>query len=336
MGDRSRKPWVALGLISSLVGSCAPSEPQPTVPKQAAPGVELAAPAVSAYMGPARGHGIMGGVHPTKMADALRAAGLDVAHLPPLETLAPGPKQKVMRTFSQALGIPCLSCHAENDFTADTRRKRVTRRMWNEITRVVAMRDGSPVYCDSCHEHALFHLDRTSPKTVAQYMSNEMVGQLRRIDGRTHDCTTCHGEPPDFHLLDTWKEHASPVIDGAKVPPSVSVSKGPALTPSWPTEGPRAPEDCGAGSSDCPLRAWMHGTIVPDLLAHGNRAALAEALDRTADFAPDDASFAELAHAASAAAREGDEAKLAKACSACHAAFKSEWRAKHRTQGPTR
>lgn len=64
--------------------------------------------------------------------------------LPPLEALEPGPKQKVMRTFTTALGIPCLGCHAESDFAAETQRKRVAKRMWNELVRVLQMSDGAP------------------------------------------------------------------------------------------------------------------------------------------------------------------------------------------------
>lgn len=52
--------------------------------------------------------GPMEGVRPIGMAGALAAAGLDVRNLAPLEQLTPAQKQKVMRTFTESLGVPCL------------------------------------------------------------------------------------------------------------------------------------------------------------------------------------------------------------------------------------
>src|SRR3954467_4762947 len=100
-------------LVTIVTAACAASRDPAAAPATArAPsGVELATPAVTAYLGPARGLGAMMGVRPSRMGDALARAGLDVANLPPLESLAPGPKQRVMRTFSEALGLPCLDCH---------------------------------------------------------------------------------------------------------------------------------------------------------------------------------------------------------------------------------
>ena len=77
----------------------------------------------------------------TRMGSALAEAGLDVHDLPPLEQLSAGQKQKVMRTFTGALGIPCLGCHPEESSAADTRR---AKRMYSEIVRPLASRDGEP------------------------------------------------------------------------------------------------------------------------------------------------------------------------------------------------
>jgi hypothetical protein len=292
-------------------------------------GVALATPAVSAYTGPPRGLGVMGGIHPTKMGPALAAAGLDIRHLPPLETLAPGPKQRVMRTFSESLGLPCVDCHAQNDFKADTRRKRVARRMWNEMVRVVAFRDGSAVYCDSCHDGALFHLDRRDTKILAAYMCTEMAERLQRADGRTHDCTTCHGDPPDLNLLETWKSTPAPEIVLHETRAS-----GPVLTPTWPIESPRHPADCGPSSMNCPLAAWMRLTVAPAVRHRADREELPRILERVAAYAPDDPEFVGLANAAAAAARNGNAATLQAACGACHSAFKAKWREHHRTAAP--
>lgn len=142
----------------------------------------------------------------------LQAAGLDPKKLPPLESLDRHQKLRVMRTFTESLGIACVDCHAGVDFAADTRRKRAAKRMWNELTRVVAMPNGDAVYCDSCHQGALFVLDRRDKAKVTDFMSDVFVDKLKRIDGRDHECATCHGDPPDLHFVSTWKESPAPDI----------------------------------------------------------------------------------------------------------------------------
>lgn len=175
---------------------------------------------------PKRGEGTMPGIHATTMAGELAAAGLDPKNLPPLETLDRKRKLRVMRTFTAALGVTCFDCHADGDFAADTRRKRAAKRMYNEITRVFAMESGAPIYCDSCHEKsmftpnlasvhegALFVLDRGDRDRVTDYMNEVFVGKLKRIDGRDHQCSSCHGDPPDFHFISTWKNSPAPNIE---------------------------------------------------------------------------------------------------------------------------
>jgi hypothetical protein len=314
---------LALALVAACSDPPPPVTPAPAERSAGAPaGVALATPAVTAYTGPPRGAGAMPGVRPTKMADALSKAGLDPKNLPPLESLAPGPKQRVMRTFTESLGVPCVGCHAEDDFRADTRRKRVSRRMWDQLVRVLQTDDGQPVYCDSCHTGALFHLDRHDPKVVAAYMGETMVGRLRRADGRTHDCTTCHGDPPDFQLLETWKGRAAPNIVPAGAPS--------ADVPDWPIEGVRAPVDCGPRGETCPLAARMRLAIAPMASRFDDPEALAKALEGVARFAPESPSFVAAAKRAAQAARSRDRAALRAACAGCHAEHKASWRSTHR------
>lgn len=152
-------------------------------------------------------------VVPSAMGARLRAAGLDPKDLPPLETLDRGTKLKVMRTFTESLGVACVDCHAGLDFAADTRRKRVAKRMWNELTRVVALEEGGePAYCDSCHQGDLFVLDRRDRAKVAVFMSEVYDQKLKRTDDRPHDCATCHGDPPDMSFLTKWRESPAPDI----------------------------------------------------------------------------------------------------------------------------
>jgi hypothetical protein len=310
--------WIAA--TCALVACGAPVE-APRV----APSVALATPAVTEYVGPPRGHGAMPGVRASRMAASLSAAGLDIANLPPLETLAPGPKQRVMRTFSEALGLPCVGCHAEDDFTADTRRKRVTKRMWNEIVRVLRTTEGGAVYCDSCHDGAMFHLDRHDTHGVAAYMSEMMVDKLARIDGRPHDCTTCHGDPPDFFVLATWKKTPAPNI-------ALLASSHPnAEEPPLPMPGVRAPESCGIFSKDCPLQRWMRYQVSAAAAARDAKE-LVSALDGTASWKPDaDADrWVAIAKDGARAAERGDIDGALASCRVCHDAFKVAWRERSR------
>jgi len=277
----------------------------------------------------ARTPGPMATVRPTRMGAALAAAGLDVRALPPLESLAPGPKQKVMRTFTESLGIPCLGCHAEDDFPADTRRKRVAKRMYNELVRVLQTQDGQPLYCDSCHDGTLFALDRRDVKVVADYMSGVLVDGLKRVDGRPHDCTTCHDDPPDFHTLTTWKTTTAPDVlarDGSEKRVTVEV-----MEPRLPAPGPRVPESCGKESSLCPLDRWMRLVIAP-AAASGDAAGLVAGLAKVAAMSPDPSwDWARIAQDGADGARRGNVAAATATCGPCHLQYKAPWRERHRT-----
>ena len=279
------------------------------------------------------------------MAESLAATGLDPKNLPPLERLDARTKLRVMRTFSSALGVPCVGCHARDDLAADTRRKRVAKRMWNEIVRVVALENGDPVYCDSCHQGAMFVLDRRDKAKVADFMSDVLVGALKRHDGRDHGCETCHGDPPDLAFVTSWKATPAPDL-------------GPPLAPSPPPAGPtdgsvatvvsaehapvakvpprpppkRASRDCGEKNDPCPLQAWMRKNVATAVAAK-DAAALAVALDRVASFSPDASwRWAEISKRAADAARRGDIAEARKSCQDCHHAYKADWNAKYRAR----
>jgi hypothetical protein len=144
-------------------------------------------------------------VAPSKLDADLRAVGLDPLKLPALDSLDRVTLGRVMKTFTTSLGIACNGCHDLDDFSLPTPRKRVAEKMWNEFARVLETDDGQPLYCDGCHQGRLFLLDRSDKKLIAQYMDDVFVGKLKRIDGKDHDCGTCHGDPPEFHFLDEWK-----------------------------------------------------------------------------------------------------------------------------------
>jgi hypothetical protein len=320
--------------LAGVLVACAPLV---GAPEKAPPAPEIVVPHAPGPMRP---------VHATKMGEAIAAIGLDPKDLPPLETIDAKRRLRLMRTFSDALGVPCVGCHARDDFAADTRRKRVAKRMWNEVVRVLALEGGEPVYCDSCHQGSMFVLDRRDKAKVSDFMSDVFVGTLKRQDGRDHGCETCHGDPPEFAFLTSWKSAPAPDLDPPAIAPATNVAAAsipaassaeaaaqPPVAPPRPSSSSRrAPRECGEKKNPCPLQAWMRKNVAPAVAAK-DAAAPAVALERVATFSPDASwSWAEMSRQAAAAARRGDLAEARKSCQGCHHTYKAEWNAKYRTR----
>ncbi len=203
-------------LIAAGAFACGPKAAPPVTPQAAAhaaavpsgsaPTAVVPGPSPSASGSGAPAPGAMAAVRPTRMGERLAEVGLDVRHLPPLERLTPEQRRKVMGTFADSLGVPCTGCHNEDDFRADTRRKRVAKRMYNEMARLLVLEDGEAVYCDGCHQGKDVVLDRRDKAKVSSFMSDVFVDKLRRFDGQEHDCSTCHGDPPEFAFIAQWKQ----------------------------------------------------------------------------------------------------------------------------------
>jgi hypothetical protein len=301
-----------------------------------------------------RGKGEMKPLTPSRLAASLAAVGLDARNLPPLEQLDKSQRLLVMETFSDSLGIPCSGCHSDPDFRADTRRKRVSKRMWNEIVRGLAFDNGDALYCDSCHNGKLFLLDRSNKDRVADYMSAEFVGRLKRTNGKDHDCGTCHGDPPEFDFLGAWREEPAPdirIVKGASSPALVATvaptaappvsNPGPAPTGTGTVVKPPPPRPppsaaslgpCGDKLNPCPLQKWMRANIAPAITANDTQA-LARALERAAAFSPDGSwRWAEIAKTGAEFARQGDMSAARKSCKGCHELYKPTWKEKYRSR----
>ncbi len=177
-----------------------------------------ATPAVSAPapQGPPSGNGAatfgdenfagpMKPIAATTMEGDLKALGLDPAALPALDQLPPEQLRKVMKTFTKALGARCTDCHVEGDFAAATPRKAIAVGMWNHFVREVSMANGTPVYCDSCHQgHLTPLLDRHDDKALSHWMETNFAKGLNLRSGKKNECKTCHGEPFDGVFLKRW------------------------------------------------------------------------------------------------------------------------------------
>ena len=140
----------------------------------------------------------------TAMATDLQNLGLDLKTLPPLTKLEPDKLRKVMKTFTKALGVKCNDCHNESDYQAMTPMKKITLHMWDDFTRSLAQEDGSPVYCDSCHQGRAKFLDRHDKKALSAWMDKNFVEKLKRRDGKENGCETCHGDPFEGDILARW------------------------------------------------------------------------------------------------------------------------------------
>jgi hypothetical protein len=88
---------------------------------------------------------------------------------------------------------------------------------------------------------------------------------------------------------------------------------------------------CGkSGLPDCPLQAWMKGTLQASLKA-GDLARLGDALDELARAAPHGfEGWAASARSAATAAKGGDVEAVRAQCRACHDQFRSKFRAEMR------
>jgi hypothetical protein len=141
---------------------------------------------------------------PTAMADDLKALGLDLKNLPPIEKLEPRALRGVMKLMAKSLGVKCGDCHQEGDFAAPTRRKKIAAHMWDEFAAKLLVAEGpAPVFCDSCHQGRTVLLDRRDKKALAKWMDDNFVAKLQRKDGKSEECESCHVDM-DMHFLAQW------------------------------------------------------------------------------------------------------------------------------------
>jgi hypothetical protein len=156
----------------------------------------------------------------------LRAVGLDPAHLPELDADAKNlhalpldTRKAVMHSIADSLGVSCDGCHAPAaaadagapfDFPRWTPKKRTARGMWNHFAKDLVFKDGSPLFCDSCHQGKTAFLDRSDAHALREWMHDNFVGKLMKRDGSALTCSSCHGEPFDPEFVDHWPELASP------------------------------------------------------------------------------------------------------------------------------
>lgn len=210
-------------LVSIALAACgggsaeAPPAQAPNAPSASAPHMRQGNGGAST-LGTVAFSGAMKPVVPSAMLADLQAIGLDPKALPPLEKLEPEKLRKVMKTFSKSLGVVCTDCHVENDFRAPTPRKNIAAQMWNQFTSGLTLEDGSPAYCDSCHQGSIGPLlDRKNKKALSAWMDENFVGKLKRRDGKEHSCETCHGDPFEGKFVAAWaKADVKPLPAAAK------------------------------------------------------------------------------------------------------------------------
>ena len=151
----------------------------------------------------------MKGPTPTAFDAQLTAIGLDPANLPPLGKLAPEQLRKVMPLFAKSLGTKCEGCHGAS-FDQRTPEMNVAEQMWNHFSQELTLRDGGPLFCDSCHHGRAKVLDRRDTEKLAVWMDENYATKLARkaIGAQAiraeHACPTCHGEPAEMRFIRFW------------------------------------------------------------------------------------------------------------------------------------
>ena len=114
-----------------------------------------------------------------KIASMLKAGGIDLSKPADLdlETILRSDKKRdaVMESFTIALGVGCTGCHAKSgaqvDYEAETPKKNVAKKMWSELVRGLQKKDGSAIYCDSCHQGSMTFLDRADDRALTTWMT---------------------------------------------------------------------------------------------------------------------------------------------------------------------
>jgi hypothetical protein len=144
-------------------------------------------------------------IKPSTMLADLTALGLAPKNLGPIEKLEPKKLREVMKLLAKATGGKCADCHTEGDFAAPTRRKKIAAKMWDEFVVKLTMSDGSPVFCDSCHQGRFIQLDRRDKKgALKDFMQTNFVDKMKRKDNKDHGCETCHGDDWNMTFLKQW------------------------------------------------------------------------------------------------------------------------------------
>jgi len=138
-------------------------------------------------------------------AEDLKKLGIDPLKPPPLNKLTPDTVRKLMPSFAKSLGVKCAACHDTDNFKTWTPKKRVASKMWQEFVVGMAMEDGTPLYCDSCHGGQMQFLDRHDKKALSGWMDANYVKKLKRTDKKEASCEGCHGDPFESKFLSTWE-----------------------------------------------------------------------------------------------------------------------------------
>jgi hypothetical protein len=212
-----------LGIVGAACGGGGGENPPPVTPTASGPSSgapsaksSATAPATSGSAG-ATASASTGGtaapgeipqllpIKPSAMLADLTALGLDPKNLPPIEKLEPKKLREVMKLLAKATGGKCADCHTEGDFAAQTRRKKIAAKMWDEFAAKLTFSDGSPLFCDSCHQARFIQLDRRDKKgALKDFMQSSFVDKLKRKDGKDHGCETCHGDDWNMTFLKQW------------------------------------------------------------------------------------------------------------------------------------
>jgi hypothetical protein len=147
-----------------------------------------------------------------QVTSTLKAAGIDVNDPGDFETLLTSQSKlkAVMTSFTIALGTTCTGCHEGSgnriDYEAETKNKKIAKKMWSEFVRKLQKKDGGAIYCDSCHQGKMEFLDRADDRSLGAWMQENFVDKLARTDRAEHACTTCHGDPFSGDILEKFSK----------------------------------------------------------------------------------------------------------------------------------
>ena len=77
----------------------------------------------------------------------------------------------------------------------------VAEQMWNHFSRELTLKQGGPLFCDSCHAGKGEILNRADREGVKKFMESDYVGKLHRADKKPMECSTCHSDAMELDIF---------------------------------------------------------------------------------------------------------------------------------------
>lgn len=197
-------------LVAAFAAACSSTPASIVEPASAGADAGTAADAAVAATTEPESTGATQDMVPSTLLADLTKAKVDVRGDLSAQVAEKSKRDAIMKSFTKALGVGCDGCHKKTgtkvDYSAETPEKNVTALMWKNWVGQGSFKDGSPLYCDSCHQGTKEFLDRTNDTQLGAWMRANFAAKLLQADDKPFECKTCHGSPFKGDFLTDWEK----------------------------------------------------------------------------------------------------------------------------------